>query len=99
MVGALNKLPVTVSGLIFFASERAAVNFGYILSIVISFSSGLVYSYAQVLKKRTPGPKEETLMQSRSSVITLSEKRNSFSNDRSNFFKAKELIPLQQCNK
>lgn len=52
MVGALNKLPVALSGLIFFPSERKAVNFGYLCSIVIAFTAGLVYSYAQVLKKK-----------------------------------------------
>ena len=52
MVGALNKLPVVLSGLIFFPQERTAVNFGYLSSIAIAFSAGMVYSYAQVLKKR-----------------------------------------------
>ena len=52
MVGALNKLPVALSGLIFFPLERQAVNFGYLSSIGIAFTAGLVYSYAQVLKKR-----------------------------------------------
>jgi GDP-mannose transporter len=53
MVGALNKLPVALSGLIFFPSERLAVNTGYIISIIISFSAGLVYSYSQILKKKS----------------------------------------------
>lgn len=52
MVGALNKLPVALSGLIFFPLERQSVNVGYLLSIAIAFCAGLVYSYAQVLKKR-----------------------------------------------
>ena len=52
MVGALNKLPVALSGLIFFPLERQAVNLGYLLSIVIAFCAGLIYSYAQVIKKR-----------------------------------------------
>lgn len=51
MVGALNKLPVALSGLLFFPEERKALNTGYIGSIVIAFSAGLVYSYSQVLKK------------------------------------------------
>lgn len=53
MVGALNKLPVALSGLIFFPDERGAVNFGYLCSIAIAFAAGLVYSYAQVLKKKS----------------------------------------------
>ena len=52
MVGALNKLPIALSGLIFFPEERNAVNMGYVVSILIAFSAGLVYSYAQVVKRR-----------------------------------------------
>lgn len=52
MVGALNKLPVALSGLIFFPLERQAFNLGYLLSIVIAFCAGLIYSYAQIIKKR-----------------------------------------------
>ena len=56
MVGALNKLPVALSGLIFFPSERMSVNGGYVISIIVAFSAGLVYSYAQVLKKNASNP-------------------------------------------
>lgn len=35
MVGALNKLPIAISGMIFFGAERKVVNFGNILSVVI----------------------------------------------------------------
>lgn len=52
MVGALNKLPIALSGLIFFPLERKALNSGYLISIMIAFTAGMVYSYAQVLKKR-----------------------------------------------
>ena len=52
MVGALNKLPVALSGLIFFPQERNALNFGYVISILIAFTAGMIYSYAQVLKKK-----------------------------------------------
>lgn len=44
MVGALNKLPIALSGLIFF---NAAVNFWSISSIFIGFISGLVYAVAK----------------------------------------------------
>lgn len=60
MVGALNKLPVALSGLIFFPLERQSVNLGYLLSIVIAFCAGLVYSYAQVLKKKQESVQTET---------------------------------------
>src|SRR6201995_390897 len=43
MVGALNKLPLAVSGLIFF---DAPVTFGSISAIFIGFISGIVYALA-----------------------------------------------------
>ncbi len=45
MVGALNKLPIAVSGLIFF---DAPVTFGSVSAIGIGFVSGLVYAWAKV---------------------------------------------------
>lgn len=59
MVGALNKLPVALSGLIFFPDERKALNWGYLGSILIAFTAGIVYSYSQVLKKRQSNAKSE----------------------------------------
>lgn len=48
VVGALNKLPVAISGLIFFAEP---VNFGRIASIALAFFAGLLYSWAQIRLK------------------------------------------------
>lgn len=45
MVGALNKLPIAVSGLIFF---DAPVTFGSVSAIMIGFVSGIVYAWAKV---------------------------------------------------
>ncbi|EFY91936.1 GDP-mannose transporter [Metarhizium acridum CQMa 102] len=45
MVGALNKLPIAISGLVFFA---APVTFGSVSAIVIGFVSGIVYAWARV---------------------------------------------------
>jgi GDP-mannose transporter len=45
MVGALNKLPIAVSGLIFFA---APVTIGSVSAIIIGFISGIVYAWAKV---------------------------------------------------
>jgi len=45
MVGALNKLPLAISGLVFF---DAPVTFGSVSAIVIGFVSGLVYTWAGV---------------------------------------------------
>lgn len=70
MVGALNKLPVAVSGLIFFAKEREAVNLGYILSIIVAFTSGIVYSISQVLKKKEESNKSAEIEKLNESVMT-----------------------------
>lgn len=35
MVGALNKLPIAISGMLFFTAERKVVNLGNLLSIII----------------------------------------------------------------
>lgn len=45
MVGALNKLPIAISGLIFFSSP---VTFGSVSAIFIGFVSGIVYAMAKV---------------------------------------------------
>lgn len=45
MVGALNKLPIALSGLIFF---DAPVTFGSVSAIFVGFVSGIVYALAKV---------------------------------------------------
>ncbi len=45
MVGALNKLPIAISGLVFFA---APVTLGSVSAIIIGFISGIVYAWAKV---------------------------------------------------
>lgn len=51
MVGALNKLPIALSGMIFFSKERALVNIWSIISVALGFTSGLVYSISQLREK------------------------------------------------
>ncbi|KAL1889807.1 GDP-mannose transporter into the lumen of the Golgi [Sporothrix stenoceras] len=48
MVGALNKLPIAISGLIFF---DAPVTVGGVSAIAIGFVSGLLYAWAKVRQK------------------------------------------------
>ncbi|KAK0621301.1 hypothetical protein B0T17DRAFT_508665 [Bombardia bombarda] len=48
MVGALNKLPIAISGLIFF---NAPVTFGSVSAIFIGFVSGIVFAWAKVRQK------------------------------------------------
>ncbi|KAH8821599.1 GDP-mannose transporter [Xylogone sp. PMI_703] len=49
MVGALNKLPIALSGLVFFS---APVTFGSVSAIIIGFISGLVYAWAGIRKSQ-----------------------------------------------
>ena len=50
IVGALNKLPVALSGMIFLPSEN--VTLGNVCSVILAFLAGLVYSWSQVAQKR-----------------------------------------------
>lgn len=45
MVGALNKLPLAISGLVFFA---APVTLGSVSAIFLGFVSGIIYTWAKV---------------------------------------------------
>jgi GDP-mannose transporter len=49
MVGALNKLPVALSGLIFFDTP---VTFGGVSAIFVGFVSGIVYSLAKIRQNK-----------------------------------------------
>ncbi|KAI5286530.1 GDP-mannose transporter into the lumen of the Golgi [Ascosphaera aggregata] len=51
MVGALNKLPIAVSGLIFF---DAPVTFPSVSAIIVGFISGLVYALAKIKQNNKP---------------------------------------------
>jgi GDP-mannose transporter len=53
MVGALNKLPIAISGLVFFA---APVTFGSVTAIFLGFISGIVYTWSKV--RDSPGSKD-----------------------------------------
>lgn len=55
MVGALNKLPLAVAGLVFFS---APVTVGSVSAIFIGFVSGIVYAWAKVRQSQAP---EESL--------------------------------------
>ena len=48
MVGALNKLPIAVSGLVFF---NAPVTFASVGAIFIGFVSGIVYAVSKIWQK------------------------------------------------
>lgn len=48
MVGALNKLPIAISGFVFF---DAPITFGSISAIFVAFISGIVYAWAKIREK------------------------------------------------
>lgn len=52
MAGALNKLPMAVAGLVFFA---APVTFGSVSAIILGFISGLIYTWAKNRRSHPPG--------------------------------------------
>jgi GDP-mannose transporter len=54
MVGALNKLPIAISGLVFF---NAPVTFASVSAIFVGFVSGMVYTVAQIWKKKSQDEK------------------------------------------
>lgn len=51
MVGALNKLPIAVSGLVFF---DAPVTFPSVSAIFVGFVSGIVYAVAKIKQNAKP---------------------------------------------
>lgn len=52
MVGALNKLPIALSGLIFF---DAPVTIGSVSAIFVGFVSGVVYTVAKIWQRKAEG--------------------------------------------
>ncbi|KAK4068776.1 uncharacterized protein Triagg1_7136 [Trichoderma aggressivum f. europaeum] len=74
MVGALNKLPIAVSGLIFF---DAPVTFGSVSAIFIGFVSGLVYAWGKIRQ----GEKAKMSLPVTKPVMSASSQSN---NDASN---------------
>lgn len=51
MVGALNKLPVAASGMIFFR-ETTPVTFGSVSAIVVGFFAGVLYAVAKANRNK-----------------------------------------------
>lgn len=75
MVGALNKLPIALSGLIFF---DAPVTLPSVSAILVGFISGIVYAVAKV--RQSSKPKMGILPSSRTAPISASSQsmRDSF---------------------
>jgi len=66
MVGALNKLPVAASGMIFFGD---AVTFGSVSAVSVGFFAGLVYAFAKNNQK-----KAENAAQHGQTIIPMTRK-------------------------
>jgi GDP-mannose transporter len=69
MVGALNKLPIALSGLIFFDAPKT---FASISAIAVGFGSGIVYALAKVkqqAKKSTGLPLSNPTMSASSQSV------------------------------
>ncbi|KAI8890247.1 UDP-galactose transporter [Backusella circina FSU 941] len=64
MVGALNKLPIAASGIMFFGDPATIAN---VAAIIVGFIAGLVYSVAKTLANKQPQPKTEAIPMSSSS--------------------------------
>ncbi|KAF1985934.1 golgi GDP-mannose transporter-like protein [Aulographum hederae CBS 113979] len=75
MVGALNKLPIAVSGLVFF---DAPVTFGSVSAIFVGFVSGIVYAVAKV--RQNSKPKETVLPMTSSGSASSQSVRDGFKN-------------------
>jgi len=67
MVGALNKLPVAASGMIFFGDP---VNFGSVSAVSVGFFAGIVYAIAKNNQK-----KAESAARAPESIIPLSNRK------------------------
>lgn len=63
MVGALNKLPVAASGMLFFGD---AVTLGCVSAIGVGFFAGVVYAVAKNNQKK---------MEARETIIPLSSRK------------------------
>ncbi|KAI7907003.1 uncharacterized protein BX663DRAFT_528859 [Cokeromyces recurvatus] len=72
MVGSLNKLPIAISGIIFFGDPAT---FGNVSAIMIGFIAGLVYSYAKAF------PNQNSKNMSNYTVLSTSSQNHSDANN------------------
>ncbi|KAI8799337.1 hypothetical protein BJ742DRAFT_846519 [Cladochytrium replicatum] len=82
MVGALNKLPIAVAGMVFF---DAPITFGSVSSVLIAFFAGIAYTIAKNRQKA------ESMASQRTSILPLSAadsyKDNALASTREDFEK------------
>jgi GDP-mannose transporter len=68
MVGALNKLPIATSGMLFFGD---AVTFGSVSAVAIGFFAGVVYAVAKNNQK-----KQESSRAQNDVILPLSNRKH-----------------------
>jgi GDP-mannose transporter len=66
MVGALNKLPIALSGLVFF---DAPVTVPSVSAIAVGFVSGVVYAVAKVRQKKEAGKQNASVLPTTSASV------------------------------
>ena len=59
MVGALNKLPVAASGMLFFGD---AVTFGSVSAVLVGFLAGVVYAVAKNNQKKAESAAQNNVL-------------------------------------
>ncbi|CAO3617007.1 unnamed protein product [Cunninghamella echinulata] len=64
MVGALNKLPIAASGILFFGDPASFAN---VTAIIVGFIAGLVYSYAKTFGSKPNNSQPQSIPMSSSS--------------------------------
>ena len=67
MVGALNKLPVAASGMLFFGDP---VTFGSVSAVLVGFLAGVVYAVAKNNQKKAESARNQA-----DSIIPLAHRK------------------------
>ncbi|KAI8929745.1 hypothetical protein BC831DRAFT_442902 [Entophlyctis helioformis] len=80
MVGALNKLPIAIAGMVFF---DAVVTTGSVSGVVFAFIGGIVYSYAKTVQNaaNAPGSPRGSSAASASGSLPMYQKVSNASDD------------------
>lgn len=66
MVGSLNKLPIAISGLVFF---DAPVTLASVSAIFVGFVSGIVYTVAQLKQRQANAAKQGSVLPTTSASV------------------------------
>ncbi|KAI8097873.1 uncharacterized protein B0P05DRAFT_576782 [Gilbertella persicaria] len=95
MVGALNKLPIAASGIMFFGDPAT---FGNVSAIIVGFIAGLVYSVAKTIANKSPNKNKDLIPMSSSSQSNADARKREKPNQTHRFRLSStsgNLVPLQ----